>query len=247
MIDYGRDDLLTSFGKTTLHDRYLLPEESSPQDAFYRAAKAFSDNEDMAERIYKYASKLWFMYSTPVLTNAGTSKGLPISCFLNYVPDNREGLTEHYKENAWLASVGGGIGGYWGHIRSDGTLTSGGSQSSGSIPFMHVVDSEMLAFSQGKTRRGSYAVYQDISHPEIEEFIEMRKPSGGDIHRKCLNLHHGIVVPDDFLRIIERCTVDSDAVDDWELIDPHTKRVVRKVSAKKLWQKIKALFTPKKQ
>ena len=115
-------------------------------------------------------------------------------------------LTEHYTENAWLASAGGGIGGYWGHIRSDGTKTSGGSQSSGSIPFMHVVDSEMLAFSQGKTRRGSYATYQDISHPEIEEFIEIRKPSGGDVHRKCLNLHHGIVVTDDFMNVIDECT-----------------------------------------
>lgn len=238
LINYDRDDLLTDQAKTILRDRYLLPEENSPQEGFARVASAFSDNDAMAQRIYDYASKLWFMYATPVLTNGGTSRGMPISCFLNYVGDSREGLTEHYTENAWLASVGGGIGGYWGHIRSDGTLTSGGSQSSGSIPFMHVVDSEMLAFSQGKTRRGSYAVYQDISHPEIEEFIEMRKPSGGDIHRKCLNLHHGIVVPDDFLRIIERCTIDSDAVDDWELIDPHTKKAVRTISAKQLWQKI---------
>jgi ribonucleoside-diphosphate reductase alpha chain len=134
--------------------------------------------------------------------------------------------------------VGGGIGGHWGHIRSDGTSTSGGSISTGSIPFMHIVDSEMLAFSQGKTRRGSYAAYQDISHPEIEEFIEMRKPSGGDVHRKCLNLHHGINVTDKFMSVIDNCTTDPSADDTWELIDPHTKRVVRKVSAKKLWQKI---------
>ena len=238
MIDYGRDDLLTSFGKTTLHDRYLLPEESSPQDAFYRAAKAFSDNEDMAERIYKYASKLWFMYSTPVLTNAGTSKGLPISCFLNYVPDSREGLTEHYTENAWLASVGGGIGGYWGHIRSDGTATSHGSQSSGSIPFLHVVDSEMLAFSQGKTRRGSYAAYMDVSHPEIIEFLDMRKPSGGDVHRKCLNLHHGVNIPDSFMELIENCVKEPTYDDSWNLIDPHTNKIVRTISARDLWQRI---------
>ena len=173
MINYDRDALLTDFGKTTLKDRYLLPTEDSPQDGFFRAAKAFSDNDEMAERIYSYASKLWFMYSTPVLSNAGSKRGMPISCFLNYVGDSREGLTGHYTENAWLASVGGGIGGYWGHVRSDGTMTSGGSQSSGSIPFLHVVDSEILAFSQGKTRRGSYAAYMDISHPEIIEFIEM--------------------------------------------------------------------------
>ena len=193
---------------------------------------------EMADRIYGYVSKLWFMYATPILTNGGTKRGMPISCFLNYVPDSREGLTEHYTENAWLASVGGGIGGYWGHIRSDGTATSGGSQSSGSVPFMHVVDSEMLAFSQGKTRRGSYASYQDISHPEIEEFIEIRKPSGGDVHRKCLNLHHAINITDSFMSIIDGCTDNPSANDDWELIDPHTQKVVRIVSAKKLWQKI---------
>ena len=192
----------------------------------------------MAERIYGYVSNLWFMFSTPILTNGGTKKGMPISCFLNYVPDSREGLTTHYTENAFLASVGGGIGGFWGHIRSDGTGTSGGSQSSGSIPFMHVVDSEMLAFSQGKTRRGSYATYQDISHPEIEEFLELRKPSGGDIHRKCLNLHHGINISDSFMSIINQCTINPSANDDWQLIDPHTKKVIRTVSAKRLWQKI---------
>jgi len=237
-MDYSKDALLSDAGLRILKDRYLTEEEQSPQEAFYRVSKIFSDDSAMADRIYSYASNLWFMFSTPVLTNGGTKRGMPISCFLNYVPDSRVGLTEHYTENAWLASVGGGIGGYWGHIRSDGTSTSGGSQSSGSIPFMHVVDSEMLAFSQGKTRRGSYAAYQDISHPEIEEFIEMRKPSGGDIHRKCLNLHHGINISDKFMSVIDKCTVDPSADDSWELVDPHTGRVVRKVSAKKLWQKI---------
>ena len=237
-MDYSKDALLSDAGLRILKDRYLTEEETSPQEAFYRVSKIFSDDSAMAERIYSYASKLWFMFSTPILTNGGTKRGMPISCFLNYVPDSREGLTEHYTENAWLATVGGGIGGHWGHIRSDGTATSGGSISTGSIPFMHVVDSEMLAFSQGKTRRGSYAAYQDISHPEIEEFIEMRKPSGGDVHRKCLNLHHGINVSDKFMSIIDNCTINPGADDTWELIDPHTKRVVRKVSAKKLWQKI---------
>ena len=238
MIDYSRDELLTDFGKTTLKDRYLLPTEDSPQDGFLRAAKAFSDNDEMAERIYSYASKLWFMYSTPVLSNAGSKRGMPISCFLNYVGDSREGLTGHYTENAWLASVGGGIGGYWGHIRSDGTMTSGGSQSSGSIPFLHVVDSEILAFSQGKTRRGSYAAYMDISHPEIIEFIEMRKPSGGDVHRKCLNLHHGVNISNEFMQLIDNCIKEPTYDDSWNLIDPHTKKVVRTVSARELWQKI---------
>ena len=238
MINYDRDALLTDFGKTTLKDRYLLPTEDSPQDGFFRAAKAFSDNDEMAERIYSYASKLWFMYSTPVLSNAGSKRGMPISCFLNYVGDSREGLTGHYTENAWLASVGGGIGGYWGHVRSDGTMTSGGSQSSGSIPFLHVVDSEILAFSQGKTRRGSYAAYMDISHPEIIEFIEMRKPSGGDVHRKCLNLHHGVNISNEFMQLIDNCIKEPTYDDSWNLIDPHTKKVVRTVSARELWQKI---------
>ena len=237
-MDYSRDTNLTEAGLRILKDRYLTDKEQSPQEAFYRVAKVFSDDSEMAERIYNYVSKLWFMFSTPILTNGGTKKGMPISCFLNYVPDSREGLTTHYTENAFLASVGGGIGGYWGHIRSDGTGTSGGSQSSGSIPFMHVVDSEMLAFSQGKTRRGSYATYQDISHPEIEEFLELRKPSGGDIHRKCLNLHHGVNISDKFMSIINQCTINPSANDDWELIDPHTDKVIRTVSAKKLWQKI---------
>ena len=238
MIDYDRDELLTDFGKTTLKDRYLLPEETSPQDGFMRAAKAFSDNDEMAERIYNYASKLWFMYSTPILSNGGTNRGMPISCFLNYVGDSREGLTGHYTENAWLASIGGGIGGYWGHVRSDGVSTSGGSASSGSIPFLHVVDSEILAFSQGKTRRGSYAAYMDMSHPEIIEFLEMRKPSGGDIHRKCLNLHHAINISDEFMQLIEKCISEPTYDDSWNLIDPHTKKVIRTVSARELWQKL---------
>jgi len=237
-MEYNRDDLLTHFGKKTLQDRYLLPEEKSPQEAFMRAAKAFSDNDEMAQRIYDYASKLWFMYSTPILSNGGTKRGMPISCFLNYVGDSREGLTGHYTENAWLASVGGGIGGYWGHVRSDGVATSGGSASSGTIPFMHVVDSEILAFSQGKTRRGSYASYMDISHPEIIEFIEMRKPTGGDAHRKNLNLHHGINITNDFMELIDKCIKEPTYDDTWNLVDPHTKKVIRTVSARDLWLKI---------
>ena len=238
MIDKERDNLLTDFGKTTLKDRYLLPEETSPQDGFMRAAKAYSDNDEMAQRIYDYASKQWFMFSTPILSNGGTKRGMPISCFLNYVGDSREGITGHYTENAWLTSIGGGIGGYWGDIRSDSILTSGGSQSSGSIPFLHVVDSEIMAFSQGKTRRGSYAAYMDVSHPEILEFLDIRKPSGGDIHRKCLNLHHGINISNKFMELIERCIAEPTYDDTWNLIDPHTKKTVRTVSARDLWLKI---------
>ena len=238
MINKDRDELLTDFGKTTLKDRYLLPEEDSPQEAFMRAAKAYSDNDEMAQRIYDYASKQWFMFSTPILSNGGTKRGMPISCFLNYVGDSREGITGHYTENAWLTSIGGGIGGYWGDIRSDGTSTSGGSQSSGSIPFLHVVDSEIMAFSQGKTRRGSYAAYMDVSHPEILEFLDIRKPSGGDIHRKCLNLHHGVNISNKFMELIERCIAEPTYDDTWNLIDPHTKETVRTVSARDLWLKI---------
>ena len=238
MINKDRDELLTDFGKTTLKDRYLLPSEDSPQEAFMRAAKAYSDNDEMAQRIYDYASKMWFMFSTPILSNGGTKRGMPISCFLNYVGDSREGLTGHYTENAWLTSIGGGIGGYWGDVRSDGTLTSGGSQSSGSIPFLHVVDSEIMAFSQGKTRRGSYAAYMDVSHPEILEFLDIRKPSGGDIHRKCLNLHHGVNISNDFMSLIEKCIAEPTYDDTWNLIDPHTKEIIRTVSARDLWLKI---------
>lgn len=257
-IDFGRDALLTPFGKATLFDRYLLPEESSPQEAFMRAARAFADNEAHAQRLYNYVSRLWFMFATPVLSNApvrlswGTDhvdnmkahhfdakvRGMPISCFLSYVPDSRKGLTAHYTETAFLSSVGGGVGSYWGAVRSNGIDTSGGSRSSGVIPFMKVVDSEVMAFAQGVTRRASYAAYMDISHPEIVEFLEMRKPTGGDINRKCLNLHNGVCIPDSFMEIIENCMRDPDADDAWPLIDPHTKRIVQVVSAKDLWQRL---------
>jgi ribonucleoside-diphosphate reductase alpha chain len=257
-VDYSRDEWLTPFGLATLKDRYLLPGETSPQDAFMRAARAFADDEAHAERLYNYASKLWFMYSTPVLSNPpqrlswGNSfnenfvperfekkiRGMPISCFLNYVPDSRDGITSHYRENAMLSSIGGGVGGYWGAIRSNGVGTSGGSSSSGIIPFMGVMDRLVLAFAQGGTRRASYAMYLDISHPEILEFLDIRKPTGGDANRKCLNLHNAVTIPDAFMEIIERCMKDPHADDSWSLIDPHSKRVTEVVSAKLLWQKL---------
>ena len=237
-INYNKEKKLDRFSLDTLKDRYLYKEEGETyaQEAFARAAvfaatfKGTTDFE-LAQRLYNYSSDLWFMFSTPILSNGGTNRGLPISCFLNYVPDSRDGLSAHYDENIWLASTGGGIGGYWGDIRSNGIATANNSRSTGSIPFMKVVDSQMLAFNQGITRRGSYAAYMDIDHPEIEEFINIRKESGGDINRKCLNLHNGINLTNEFLQAVKND-------DDWRLIDPKTKEAVKIVSARELWWQI---------
>jgi ribonucleoside-diphosphate reductase alpha chain len=237
-INYNKEKKLDRFSLDTLKDRYLYQEEGETyaQEAFARAAvfaatfKGTTDFE-LAQRLYNYSSDLWFMFSTPILSNGGTNRGLPISCFLNYVPDSRDGLSAHYDENIWLASTGGGIGGYWGDIRSNGIATANNSRSTGSIPFMKVVDSQMLAFNQGITRRGSYAAYMDIDHPEIEEFINIRKESGGDINRKCLNLHNGINLTNEFLQAVKND-------DDWRLIDPKTKEAVKIVSARELWWQI---------
>lgn len=237
-IDYSKDSLLDEFSLRTLKERYMVGDEKSPQEAFARAAEAFADDEDHAQRLYDYVSKQWFMFATPLLSNGGTQRGLPISCFLNYVEDSREGITEHYTENAYLSSFGGGIGGSWSSIRAQGTKTSKGSESTGVIPFMKVVDAEMLAFSQGVTRRGSYASYLHMSHPEIEEFLDIRKSTGGDINRKCTNLHHGVVIPDTFMELIYKATKENDFDDSWELIDPHTRRVKKVVSARTLWVKL---------
>ena len=237
-IDYSKDSLLTEFSKQTLQDRYMVGDEKSPQEAFARAAEAFADDSDHAQRIYDYASNLWFMFATPVLSNGGTKRGLPISCFLNYIEDSREGITGHYTENAYLSSMGGGIGGGWSDVRSQGTKTSKGSESTGVLPFMKVVDSEMLAFSQGVTRRGSYAAYLHMNHPEIEEFLDVRKPTGGDTNRKCTNLHHGVVIPDKFMEIIHRATKEQNYDDSWELVDPHSGEVKKVVSARTLWVKL---------
>jgi len=237
-LNYGRDKYLSEFSVKTLQDRYFVDGETSPQEAFGRAAKAFADDDAHAQRLYDYASKLWFMFSTPILSNGGTDRGMPISCFLNYVDDSREGITSHYTENAFLSSAGGGVGGCWSGVRSVGSTTSNGSESTGVIPFMKVVDAEMLAFSQGVTRRGSYAAYLDISHPEVEEFLDMRKPTGGDINRKSTNLHHGVVITDNFMQIIENATRLEGYDDSWDLIDPHSGKVTKTVSAKTLWVKL---------
>jgi len=235
-IDYDREKTFDKFSLDTLKDRYFWEKETHAQEAFARASvygatfKGTTDFE-LAQRLYEYSSNRWFMFSTPILSNGGTTRGLPISCFLNYVPDSRVGLSAHYDENIWLASSGGGIGGYWGDIRSNGISTTHGSKSTGSIPFMHVVDSQMLAFNQGTTRRGSYAAYMDISHPEIEEFINMRKESGGDINRKNLNLHNGINITNEFLQAVEE---DGD----FRLVDPKSNEAVKVVNARDLWWQI---------
>lgn len=226
---------LTDFGVKTLEDRYLTEEETNPQEAFARVACFFSDSEDMAQRMYDYVSKRWMMFSTPVLANGGTERGLPISCFLNNVEDTRESILGHYTENGWLSSMGGGIGGYWGDVRPMGSAISRGGKSTGVIPFIKMVDSQMMAFMQGSTRRGSYAAYMDLSHPEIEEFLLLRTPSSGDVNRRCMNVgfHHAVVIPDDFMH-----RVAGALPDEWDLIDPKDGKVVKTVSAKELWKKI---------
>ena len=228
-VDRDRDALLTDFGKTTLEDRYLLPGESY-QDMFARVATAFADDAEHAQRIYDYISKLWFMPSTPVLSNGGASRGLPISCFLNSVGDSLEGIVGTWNENVALASNGGGIGTYWGRVRSIGEKVKGAGQTSGIIPFIRVMDSLTLAISQGSLRRGSAAVYLDVFHPEIEEFLEIRKPSG-DFNRKSLNLHHGINITDEFMEAVR------DGIP-FGLRSPKNDEVVRMVDARSLWQKI---------
>ncbi|WP_068875959.1 MULTISPECIES: ribonucleoside-diphosphate reductase subunit alpha [unclassified Phenylobacterium] len=228
-VDRSRDALLTDFGKTTLEDRYLLPGESY-QDMFARVATAYADDADHAQRIYDYISRLWFMPATPVLSNGGANRGLPISCFLNAVPDNLEGIQGVWNENVALASNGGGIGTYWGGVRSIGEKVKGAGQTSGIIPFIRVMDSLTLAISQGSLRRGSAAVYLDVHHPEIEEFLEIRKPSG-DFNRKSLNLHHGISISDEFMEAVRDGAM-------FGLRSPKTDEVIREVDARSLWQKI---------
>lgn len=227
--DRSRNDLLTDFGKRTLLDRYLLPNESF-QDMFSRVAQAYADDTAHAQRLYDYMSQLWFMPATPVLSNGGASRGLPISCFLNAVDDSLDSIVHAWTENVWLASNGGGIGTYWGNVRSIGEKIGRAGHTSGIIPFIRVMDSLTLAISQGSLRRGSAAVYLDIHHPEIEEFLEIRKPSG-DFNRKSLNLHHGLNITDAFMEAVKND-------EEFGLISPHTGEQIKTVNARKLWQKI---------
>tara|TARA_B100001113_G_scaffold323679_1_gene294831 strand:+ start:207 stop:2207 length:2001 start_codon:yes stop_codon:yes gene_type:complete len=226
-IDPSRDSLLTDFGRETLEDRYLMPGETF-QDLFARVASYYGDNQEHSQRLYDYISKLWFMPSTPVLSNGGTGRGLPISCFLNEASDSLGGIVDLWTENVWLASKGGGIGSYWGNLRSIGEPIGGVGKTSGIVPFIRVMDSLTLAISQGSLRRGSAAVYLPIDHPEIEEFIEIRRPTGGDPNRKALNLHHGIQITDAFMRAVEENA-------DWDLRSPHDQSVQKTVSARSLW------------
>lgn len=227
--DAQRDKLLTDFGKQALEERYLLEGESY-QDLFARVSAAFADSMEHAQRLYDYMSQLWFMPSTPVLANGGANRGLPISCFLNEVEDSLQSIEENYTENLWLAAKGGGIGSYWGNVRSIGEKTGLCGKTSGIIPFIKVMDSLSLAISQGSLRRGSAAVYLDIHHPEVEEFLEIRKPSG-DFNRKALNLHHGLVVTDAFMETVEKG-------ENFSLISPKTGKEIKKVDARSLWQKV---------
>lgn len=229
-VDYTRDDNLTEFGKATLADRYLL-EGETPQDMFARVALAYSDDEDHAERIYDYMSNLWFMPATPILSNGGAGRGLPVSCFLNECGDSLQGIVDLWNENVWLASQGGGIGSYWGNLRSIGENVGNSGKTSGIVPFIRVQDSLTLAISQGSLRRGSSACYLPVNHPEIEEFIELRRPTGGDINRKALNLHHGIVISDAFMRAVEND-------EEWGLLSPKDHAVIERISARNLWIRI---------
>ena len=228
-LDRGRDGLLTAFGKATLTDRYLLPGESF-QDMFARVSCAYADDIAHAQRFYDAMSRLWFMPSTPILSNGGTTRGLPISCFLNSVPDSLDGIVDTWNENVWLASNGGGIGTYWGSVRSIGEAVKGCGETSGIIPFIHVMDGLTLAISQGSLRRGSAAVYLDVHHPEIEEFLEIRKASG-DFNRKGLNLHHGINITDEFMHAVRDGKM-------FALRSPKNDEVLREVDARQLWQRI---------
>jgi ribonucleoside-diphosphate reductase alpha chain len=228
--DPKNDDKLSNFGKAVLKDRYLLPGESY-QDLFARVAAYYADDQAHATRLYNYIANLWFMPATPVLSNGGTDRGLPISCFLNESSDSLEGIVSLWNENVWLASKGGGIGSYWGNLRSIGETVRGNGKTSGIVPFIKVMDSQTLAISQGSLRRGSAAVYLPIHHPEIEEFIDIRRPTGGDPNRRSLNLHHGIAVTDEFMRAVEKD-------EDFNLKSPYSGHTVETVKARALWVKL---------
>jgi len=229
-IDNLNDDKLSEFGKAVLQDRYLIDGEQY-QDLFARVADFYGDDQAHSQRIYDYMSNLWFMPATPILSNGGTNRGLPISCFLNETDDSLNGIVDLWTESVWLASRGGGIGSYWGNLRSIGESVRGNGKTSGVIPFMRVQDSLTLAISQGSLRRGSSAIYLPIDHPEIEEFIEIRRPTGGDPNRKAMNIHHGIAISDDFMKAVENDDI-------WELKSPKDRAVMSIINARELWIRI---------
>jgi ribonucleoside-diphosphate reductase alpha chain len=229
-VDYSRDNLFDELGKIRLKESYMKEEEVSPQERFAYVSSMFGTDDAHAQRLYEYSSKHWLSYSTPILSFGRSKRGLPISCFLNYIEDTAEGLVDNLSETNWLSMLGGGVGVGFG-------IRSADDKSTGVMPHLKMYDASSLAYRQGRTRRGSYAAYLDISHPDIINFLEMRKPTG-DQNMRCLNLHHGINIPDSFMEIIERCMLDHDADDSWNLIDPASSEIRETVSAKELWQRI---------
>ena len=229
-IDLERDKLFDELGIKRLQESYMREDEISPQHRFAFVSKTFSTNDEHAQRLYEYSSQHWLSYSTPILSFGRSKRGMPISCFLNFIEDTAEGLVDNLSETNWLSMLGGGVGIGFG-------IRSADDKSTGVMPHLKIYDASSLAYRQGRTRRGSYAAYLDISHPDIISFLEMRKPTG-DQNVRCLNLHHGINITDDFMEIIEKCMLDPDYDDKWELKDPHSGEVREVVSAKHLWQQI---------
>ena len=229
-IDLQRDSLFDELGIKRLRESYMKDDEESPQHRFAFVSKSFGSNTEHAQRLYEYSSKHWLSYSTPILSFGRSKRGMPISCFLNYIEDTAEGLVENLSETNWLSMLGGGVGIGFG-------IRSADDKSTGVMPHLKMYDASSLAYRQGRTRRGSYAAYLDISHPDIIPFLEMRKPTG-DPNQRCQNLHHGINITDDFMTIIENCMLDPEANDDWVLKDPHSGEIRETVSAKHLWQMI---------
>ena len=229
-VDFSRDSLFDELGLKRMKESYMMESEQSPQERFAFVSKAFGSNKEHAQRLYDYSSKQWLSYSTPILSFGRSKRGLPISCFLPYLHDSAEGLVDCLSEVNWLSMLGGGVGIGLG-------IRSADDKSVGIMPHLRTYDASSLAYRQGRTRRGSYAAYLDISHPDILLFLEIRKPTG-DQNMRCLNLHHGINITDDFMHIIEKSMLDHNADDTWELRDPHSNEVRDKVSARELWQRI---------
>ncbi len=229
-ISPDRDSLFDELGIARLKESYMMDHELSPQERFAYVSKSFSSNQEHAQRLYEYSSKHWLSYSTPILSYGKSSRGLPISCYLNYIHDSAEGLVENLSETSWLSMLGGGVGIGFGIRSSD-------DKSTGVMPHLKMYDASSLAYRQGKTRRGSYAAYLDVDHPDLLLFLEMRKPTG-DQNFRCLNMHHGINISDQFMQLIETSMTDDNVDDGWELCDPHSKKVYDVVSAKEIWQRI---------
>jgi ribonucleoside-diphosphate reductase alpha chain len=229
-VDYSRDNLFDELGKIRLKESYMKDDETSPQERFAFVSSKFGSNPEHAQRLYDYSSKHWLSYSTPILSFGRSKRGLPISCFLNYIEDTAEGLVDNLSETNWLSMLGGGVGIGFG-------IRSADDKSTGVMPHLKMYDASSLAYRQGRTRRGSYAAYLDISHPDIINFLEMRKPTG-DQNMRTLNMHHGINIPDAFMELVEKCMLDPEADDSWNLVDPASNEIRETVSAKELWQRI---------